>query len=301
MFPIAQYIPFTEEQKLRAGAVDLEEFLRTRGERLIKSGRDKRLESDHSVTVRGSSWYDHAAERGGGPVSFLQRFYRMSYPEAMQTLLGGDGGRAYPAAREREPEPAKAFALPKANLNMRRVFAYLMKQRGIDKDVVSHFAREELLYEDAEHHNCVFVGTDENGIPRHAHKRSTNSFGSAFRINVEGSDPRHSFHHIGRTGCLLAFEAPIDMMSYLTMRRISGRSIAMSRVAARRSCPSRRCWSGCRAWIPFSSASTTTARAMRQANGLPRSLRYRAWRPSGSSRSARIGTRTWWSRARRRR
>ena len=218
MFPIAQYIPFTEEQKLRAGAVDLEEFLRTRGERLIKSGRDKRLESDHSVTVRGSSWYDHAAERGGGPVSFLQRFYRMSYPEAMQTLLGGDGGRAYPAAREREPEPAKAFALPKANLNMRRVFAYLMKQRGIDKDVVSHFAREELLYEDAEHHNCVFVGTDENGIPRHAHKRSTNSFGSAFRINVEGSDPRHSFHHIGRTGCLLAFEAPIDMMSYLTMR-----------------------------------------------------------------------------------
>ena len=26
-----------------------------------------------------------------------------------------------------------------------------------------------------------------------------------------------SFHHIGRTGCLLAFEAPIDMMSYITL------------------------------------------------------------------------------------
>ena len=30
-----------------------EEFLRLRGERLIKSGRDKRLASNHSVTVRG--------------------------------------------------------------------------------------------------------------------------------------------------------------------------------------------------------------------------------------------------------
>ena len=218
MFPIAQYIPFTEEQKLRAGDVDLAEFLRSRGERLIKSGRDKRLESNHSVTIRGSSWYDHAAERGGGPVSFLQRFYRMSYPEAMQTLLGGDCGRAYPIAREREPEQPREFILPEASLNMRRVFAYLIKQRHIEKDVISHFARAELLYEDAKHHNCVFVGTDEQGVPRHAHLRSTVSFGSAFRINVEGSDPRHSFHHIGRTGCLLAFEAPIDMMSYLTMR-----------------------------------------------------------------------------------
>ena len=212
------YIPFTDEQKLRAGAVDLEEFLRLRGERLIASGRDKRLGSDHSVTVRGSEWYDHAAERGGGPVSFLQQFYRMSYPEAMQTLLGGDGGRAYPRAPEREPKQPKAFALPKANGDMRRVFAYLMKQRHIGKDVITHFAHERTLYEDAAHHNCVFVGTDEKDVPRHAHLRSTNSFGGAFRINVEGSDPRYSFHHIGRTGCILAFEAPIDMMSYITLR-----------------------------------------------------------------------------------
>ena len=216
--PIAQYIPFTEEQKLRAGAVDLEEFLRQRGETLIRSGRDKRLASDQSVTVRGSEWYDHAAQRGGGPIAFVQRFYNKSYPEAVTLLLGGAHGMAYPAAREKPEAPRKPFELPAANLNMRRVFAYLMKQRHIDKDVISHFAREELLYEDAEHHNCVFVGTDEQSIPRHAHLRSTVSFGKAFRINVEGSDPSYSFHHIGRTGCLLAFEAPIDMMSYITLR-----------------------------------------------------------------------------------
>ena len=77
---MGQYIHFTEEQKLRAGAVDLEEFLRSHGEKLIASGREKRLTSDHSVTVRGNEWYDHAAEKGGGPVSFVQTYYGLSYP-----------------------------------------------------------------------------------------------------------------------------------------------------------------------------------------------------------------------------
>ena len=57
---MSSYIHFTEEQKQRAAAVDLEEFLRCRGEKLLSSGREKRLASDHSVTVRGNEWYDHA-------------------------------------------------------------------------------------------------------------------------------------------------------------------------------------------------------------------------------------------------
>ena len=63
----------------------------------------------------------------------------------------------------------------------------------------------------------MFVGTDENDSPRHAHKRSTNSYGKTFRINVEGSDPHDSFHHIGEDEKLFVFEAPIDMLSYITL------------------------------------------------------------------------------------
>ena len=100
---------------------------------------------------------------------------------------------------------------------MRRVYAYLVKHRNIDRSVVAHFAREKLLYEDAKYHNAVFVGTDEESIPRHAHKRSTNSYGKAFRLNVEGCDPRYSFHHMGTDESLFVFEAPIDMLSYITL------------------------------------------------------------------------------------
>ena len=211
------YIHFTEEQKQRAAAVDLEEFLRCRGEKLLSSGREKRLASDHSVTVRGNEWYDHAEERGGHAVSFVQRFYGLSYPDAVTMLLGGELGTAYPSAGERTEEPAKPFALPPANKDMRRVFAYLIKHRSIARDVVAHFAKAGLLYEDAEYHNAVFVGTDTDGVPRHAHKRSANSYGKAFRLNVEGSDPRYSFHYVGTDRSLYVFEAPIDMLSFITL------------------------------------------------------------------------------------
>ena len=210
---MSSYIHFTEEQKQRAAAVDLEEFLRCRGEKLLSSGREKRLASDHSVTVRGNEWYDHAEERGG----FVQRFYGLSYPDAVTLLLGGELGTAYPSAGERTEEPAKPFALPPANKDMRRVFAYRIKHRGIARDVVAHFAKAGLLYEDAEYHNAVFVGMDTEGVPRHAHKRSANSYGKAFRLNVESSDPRYSLHYVGTGRSLYVFEAPIDMLSYISM------------------------------------------------------------------------------------
>ena len=53
------YIPLTAEEKERAASVDLAEFLRQRGEKLLPSGREKRLASDRSITIRGSEWYDH--------------------------------------------------------------------------------------------------------------------------------------------------------------------------------------------------------------------------------------------------
>lgn len=83
--------------------------------------------------------------------------------------------------------------------------------------MVTAFVREKLLYEDTLHHNCVFVGVDENGEARHAHLRSSNSQGKVFRINVEGSEAKHSFHKDGADCSLYVFEAPIDLLSHITL------------------------------------------------------------------------------------
>ena len=195
--------------------MNLEEFLLRQGERIIPSGREKRLERDHSVTIRGSLWYDHAAEQGGGAISFVQNFYGVSYPEAVTRLLGGERGQVYPSFKN-EKQPAE-FTLPPAAPNMRRVFAYLVKTRGISRDVLSEFTHSKLVYEDARCHNAVFVGYDEHGIARHAHKRSTGSGPGSFRQTVEGSDFHYAFHWQGEDEHLYVFEAPIDLLSYITL------------------------------------------------------------------------------------
>lgn len=211
------YIYFTEEQKLQASSVDLVDFLRRQGEKLIRSGPEYRMTSDHSITVRGNEWYDHAAKEGGGPISFVQNFYNLSYPEAVTRLLDGERGQVCESYQCQKEETKKEFVQPPAGKEMRHLYAYLLKKRHIDREVLTAFVRAGLIYEDANYHNAVFVGKDEHGVVRHAHKRSTSDMGKTFRINVEGSDPRYSFHWNGTSDRLYVFEAPIDLLSFLSL------------------------------------------------------------------------------------
>ncbi len=219
------YIPYTEEEKQLANGVGLAEFLRMRGEKLEKAGREYKLiyhdgSGKHdSITIQGAAWFDHKNQVGGGAIKFMRYFYGMDFQTAMNELLG----RSVTPIAHSPPKAAvpdkksKEFRLPKANSDMHRVYAYLIKQRFIVPDIISFFAKNHTIYEDKEHHNAVFVGLDENGVPRQAHLRSTNSFGKAFRQTIEGSDTKYSFSHLGKSEKLFVFEAPIDMLSYLTL------------------------------------------------------------------------------------
>ena len=110
---MGKFVYFTSAEKRQANEVDLPSFLRDRGEKLLKAGREYRLASDHSITVRGNRWYDHAARRGGHAISFVRQFYDKTFPEAVSMLLGRDGQGIIPIAKqEPEPQEPKPFALP---------------------------------------------------------------------------------------------------------------------------------------------------------------------------------------------
>lgn len=218
------YIPFTEEQKVIANSVDLEHFLRMRGEKLEQVGRESKLiyydgSGKHdSITIRGSTWFDHKNQTGGGAIKFMQEFYDMNFADAVQELLGYTvSPLAHKFADRPIAEKKKEFNLPPKNNTMHRVYAYLIKQRFVRADVISFFAKKGAIYEDEKYHNAVFVGFDENGVARQAHKRSTNSCGKTFRITCEGSDTDYSFAHFGSSDKLFVFEAPIDMLSFISL------------------------------------------------------------------------------------
>ena len=219
------YIPFTDEQKILANSVDLEEFLIMRGEKLERVGREHKLiyydsSGKHdSITIRGSKWFDHKNQVGGGAIKFMQEFYGMDFQTAVQELLGRSISPLSnsPPKADTEEQKTRDFILPEPNSDMHRVYAYLIKQRFISTDIITYFAKQHTLYEDKNHHNAVFVGLNENGEPKQAHKRSTNSIGSTFRITCSGSDTHYSFAHFGEDERLYVFEAPIDMLSFLTL------------------------------------------------------------------------------------
>ena len=220
-----RYIPFTEEQKQTANNIELAEFLRSRGEKLERTGREYKLiytdggGKHDSITMSGNRWFDHKAQTGGGAIKFMQYFYGMSFADAVQSLLGYtvESQQHSPPHKAETAQKKKEFELPKANENMHRVYAYLIKQRHIAPEIITNFAKAHTLYEDIEHHNVVFVGVDENGVPRQASKRSATTYGNSFRMTVGGSDTRYSFGHFGTSNRLYVFEAPVDLLSFITL------------------------------------------------------------------------------------
>ena len=224
-----KYIHFTKEQKQIARQTDIAELLRSQGEVLKRSGKEYEWrDGSQKVTVRGNLWYHQYEQVGGDAIDFVRRYYNKSYAESVEYLLGGQL-EAAPNSRDEfvqnnsytpahGTERKTEFKLPKAGDNMRRVYAYLLNRRGIDRDVLNAFVHQKMIYESADYHNAVFVGYDENGIARHAHKRGTGSE-STYKGNVESCDPRYSFHWTGTDNTLYFFEAPIDMLSFISLHK----------------------------------------------------------------------------------
>ena len=108
---MSKFIYFTPEEKARAQNTDLVSLLRAQGERPVRSGREFRTPNDPSITVRGNKWFDHSARVGGYAVSFVQRYYRLPYQEAVLLLLGRKNNKSYEQAKPAKEAP-KPFALP---------------------------------------------------------------------------------------------------------------------------------------------------------------------------------------------
>lgn len=200
---------YTQEQIDRANQVNLEQFLRSQGEKLIKSGHEYRWERYDSLTVKGNKCFRHSQNKGGYPVDFVMAFYNKTFPEAMQMLIGEEAIEI-----TANPAPKAEFRLPPHCNSNERILKYLTEDRKLPKDLVEEFIASGLIYEDAKHHNVVFVGKDINGIPRYAHCRGTSD---KFRMDVAGSDKSFGFCYRGRGKELFVFEAPIDLLSHIAL------------------------------------------------------------------------------------
>ena len=201
---------YTQAQIDKANAVDLEKFLRSQGETLVRSGKEYRWKAHDSLTVCGNKWFRHSQSKGGLPVDFVMEFYGKSFPEAVQ-MLTGEPGEVQPEA---DPAPSPAFRLPLRNVTNANILNYLTQERKLSPSLVNFFIVAGDIYEDAAHHNVVFVGRDADGHPRYASSRGIRE---KFRQDAAGAEKAFGFAHRGTDKQLLVFEAPIDLLSFIEL------------------------------------------------------------------------------------
>ena len=225
---------FTDTEMQIAKETDLPELLTHLGYQVRRIGRYHTTAEMDSLRIKDRrKWFRYSQNTGGDAITFLQQFCGKSFSEAVEYLLAFHG-RARDSPVKAAPfvkrdEVQKPFALPPRNTDDRRVFAYLRK-RGIAPQVIRQFLNSGLLYEDAEHHNCVFVGKNSAGQVKYAGLRGTyDREGKGFRGDVSGSDKDIGF----AIPCdpvsdqVRVFEAPIDLMSYYTLHRSCCNAVAL--------------------------------------------------------------------------
>ena len=201
---------YTQAQIDKANAVDLEKFLRAQDETLVRSGKEYRWKAHDSLTVCGNKWFRHSQSKGGFPVDFVMEFYGKSFPEAVQ-MLTGEPGEAQPEAG---PAPSPAFRLPLRNVTNANILNYLTQERKLSPSLVNFFIAAGDIYEDAAHHNVVFVGRDADGHPHYASSRGIRE---KFRQDAAGAEKAFGFAHRGTDKQLLVFEALIDLLSFIEL------------------------------------------------------------------------------------
>ncbi|MBR1731642.1 MAG: DUF3991 and TOPRIM domain-containing protein [Ruminococcus sp.] len=225
---MSKYVHFTKEELYLAKHSSIKKYLESIGETVLKSGTEYMWAKHDSVKFRGHVFYRHAnPEQKGDAIQFLIEFFDFSFQDAVITLLDGK----YMATRKTTALEAAAvpgkyhpktnkLVMPEPFENNRRLYGYLCTYRKIDNTVVNYFIKRNLLFEEREHHNIVYIGKDKKGVVRYIGLKGTSS-DFPFKGEVYGSNKMFCFRHIGSSNVLYIFEAFVDLLSYITLYHLN--------------------------------------------------------------------------------
>ena len=218
---------YTKDHIAQARELDLLTYLQRHdpNELIHFSGNTYTTRTHDSLKISNGKWCWWSRGIGGSSaLDYLIKVKGYSFLEAIGAIIGDapmPTTQGNQAPNKPKIEPIQ-FELPTRHADNRRAFSYL-KSRGIDPEIINHCIKEGQLYEDAQRHNCVFVGYEEDK-PKYGNLRGTLS-NSAFVGDVPGSDKRFSFavpKQAGENDILCVFECAIDALSYLSIIKMNG-------------------------------------------------------------------------------
>lgn len=211
---------FTDEQIALADSVNIISYAESIGYTVKRvTSRSFKIEGYGGLYIHGNGhkWNWFSQNKGGGAIQFVMQMEGKTWVEAVKKLLNIDNEIVrYIQPKIKKKEEKGEFILPEKNSTFKHIVAYLINTRYIDKEIVYDFIKRDKIYEN-KHGSCVFVGYDKEGQAKYASVRSTNTTGKSYRCDVKNSDKTYPFCRSGTNDTVCIFEAPIDLMSYLTL------------------------------------------------------------------------------------
>jgi hypothetical protein len=218
-------VPYIEPEIIeQARKIDLLTYLRTfEPSELIRISPNCYTTRTHdSLKISNGKWMWWSHRIGGyNALDYLVKVKGISFTQAVETLLGKAAVMPTLTVTKSRTDVPKVLLLPDKSASTDKIEAYLFG-RGIDLCLIESCISKGLIFESLPYHNVVFVGYDSEKKPRYASFRATNS--SRVMGDCSGSDKRYSFRLAGgKSDELHLFECAIDLLSYATLEKLSGR------------------------------------------------------------------------------
>lgn len=209
---------FNKDTIERVKQIDVLTYLQVKepGELVHYKGETYTTATHDSLKISNGMWYWFSRGIGGKTaLEYLIQVREYTFTQAVEILLG----ETYTPYKREEKLTEKNLILPKKADNNRKAKEYLMS-RGIDESIIQQCIDDNLIYQQYPNNNVVFLGLDNNKIPRYAAQRGTNS--SRYMQEATGSHKAFSFkiEPKNNTDTLHIFESCIDLLSYATLLKI---------------------------------------------------------------------------------
>lgn len=220
---------YSNDQIAGARQLDLLTYLRLYepNELVHVSGDVYSTRTHDSLKISNGKWMWWSKKFGGASaLDYLIKVRGKTFVEAMQILTSKEATKPsflLPQSKQGSSSQnsfsSKKLLLPDQSKRNDEVIEYL-KSRGIDSEIIEYCIDSGLLYESLPHHNCVFVGYDEQDKARYAFYRSTTK--SRDMGEASGSDKRFCFKLGQQSDTVHVFEGILDLLSYATFSKMGG-------------------------------------------------------------------------------
>lgn len=219
-------LPIPKEVVAEARKIDLLTYLKNyEPDELVEVCRNTFCTKTHdSLKISNGLWYWFTRQVGGkSAIDFLMKVRNYSFVEAVKTVMGNIQVQQPIIYKQKEKSKDKNLILPLKAENNDIAINYLLS-RGISKEIIEYCIENKLLYEERKHHNVVFIGYDENKVPKYAFCRATNE--QRFMIEATGSNKKYSFkiNANEKNNIVHVFESSIDLLSFATLLSLENKN-----------------------------------------------------------------------------